>query len=192
MSIQQLFTTPIKIISLPNYEEVNRICGFAMSGNFKENFFENLNKEDISKTVKVFNDEVKLFVKESINQDVDFYIKKSWFSYHKKLEWNTPHGHPSNSVIGVYYIKTNKTSGDLILHDPRGATVFSQIWDENQKCFNRTYVRISPKVGDLILFPAYTVHSVEPNLSDETRISLAMNFMYKDFTQYIPDKSNKI
>jgi uncharacterized protein (TIGR02466 family) len=192
MSIKHIFTTPIKIISFTNYEEINNICGRAMALGFKKTFFENLNEEEISKTVEVFNNEVKLFVKESINQDVDFYIRKSWFSYHKKLEWNTPHGHPDNSVVGVYYIKTNKDSGDLILHDPRGSTVFSQIWDENQKCFHRTYVRISPKVGDLILFPAYTVHSVEPNLSDETRISLAMNFMFKDFKQYIPDESNKI
>jgi uncharacterized protein (TIGR02466 family) len=187
MTIQNLFQTPIKILSFPNYEEINRILGQSMSRGFNKNFYENLNEEEITKTKDLFIKEAKLFCKETVSQTLDLSIVKSWFSYHDKNNWNTPHGHPSNFIVGVYYVKTNDKAGDLLLLDPRGTVNFTQYFDTDSKCETvggRCYFKIKPKVGDLIFFPAYVVHSVEPNLSDETRISLAMNFQYKDFSQF--------
>ena len=73
------------------------------------------------------------------------------------------------------------------MHDPRGMTNFLPSYEINTQNYlvdGRSYYRIKPKVGDLIIFPAYVVHSVEPNMSDETRISLALNFRYKDYNQF--------
>jgi len=36
-----------------------------------------------------------------------------------------------------------------------------------------------PKAGRLIMFPAWLVHCVDPNMSDELRISVSFNFMQK-------------
>lgn len=190
MSVQNIFSTPIKIISLENYEEINIICGKASKIGFKRNFFDNLNEDEKIKTRDLFNKESKIYYKESIGQELDVFITKSWFSYHQKYNWNTPHGHGDNAFVGVYYIKTNDNSGDLLLHDPRGTVTFTHFFDEDSKketvgC--RSYIKIKPKVGDLVLFPSYIVHSVEPNMSDETRISLALNFKYKDFNDFKPE-----
>lgn len=190
MTIKNLFSTPIKIISLSNYKEINTICKKSMNAGFKKNFFENLNDEDIIKTVGLFIKETELYYNESTNQNVNVSITKSWFSHHNKYNWNTPHGHSSAFIVGVYYVETNDDAGDLLLLDPRGTVKFNQLYDKdskNETVGSRCYFKIKPKTGDLILFPAYIVHSVEPNLSDKTRISLAMNFDYKDFTQFKPD-----
>jgi len=187
MSIQNLFQTPVKTLSFSNYEEINKILGNSIHKGFNKNFYENLNEEENIRTKDLFIKEAELFCKETVGQTLDLSIAKSWFSHHNKNNWNTPHGHPLNFIVGVYYLKTNDKAGDLLLLDPRGSVSFNQYYDTDSKCETvggRCYFRIKPKVGNLILFPAYVVHSVEPNLSEETRISLALNFQYKDFSQF--------
>ena len=89
---------------------------------------------------------------------------------------DTPHSHPLSFIVGVYYIQVPPNSGDILLHDPRG----SVLWPEPQAVTEkykqtRSYHRITPIEGQLLLFPGYLVHSVEPNFSKNVRISIAMN-----------------
>lgn len=181
MTIQHLFTTPIKIVKL-NFEEINPIIGKAQHLKFTKNFNDNLSKDESEKTEKVFRNEAELYLKELTGKQIDLKLKQSWTTATLKYQFQTPHEHSGNTVIAVYYVLTNEQSGDILLHDPRGANSFIPKFENNLS--GRSYHRITPKVGDLLLFPAYVVHSVEPNLSDETRISLAMNFEYKDFNQF--------
>ena len=179
--MEHLFTTPIKIVKL-NHEEINPIIGKAQSLKFKNNFNENLPKEEADKIEKIFINEAELYLKELTDKQIDLKLKQSWTTATLKYQFQTPHEHSGNTVIGVYYVHTNEKSGDILLHDPRGANSFIPSFEDGLS--GRSYHRITPKTGDLLLFPAYIVHSVEPNLSDETRISLAMNFEYKDFNQF--------
>lgn len=180
--MKHLFTTPIKIVSFPNFEEINKKIGNAMSLGFKNNFTDNLPKDEANKIEKLFKDEAELYLKELTAKQIDLILRQSWTTSTLKYQFQTPHEHSGNTVIGVYYVRTNEKSGDILLHDPRGANCFIPKFEDGLS--GRSYHRITPKTGDLLLFPAYIVHSVEPNLSDETRISLAMNFQYKDFNQF--------
>ena len=185
-----LFSTPIKIISMPNFEELGRKIGKCMKLGFKNNLTDNLPIEEAIELNKIFIDEAELYLKELTNKKIDLIITKSWTSITQKFGFNTPHHHNDNTVVGVYYLKTFNQCGDLLLHDPRGATSFIEQYELNTSGYlvsGRSYYRITPRVGNLILFPAYIVHSVEPNMSDETRISLAINFKYKDLNQFKPD-----
>ena len=124
------------------------------------------------------------------NKTVELFITKSWTTITKKFGFNTPHHHNTNTVVGVYYVKTSDKCGDLLLHDPRGAMSFIEKFEINTQghlVSGRSYYRITPKIGDLILFPAYIVHSVDPNMSDDERISVALNFYHKDFNQFKPE-----
>jgi len=182
-----LFSTPIKIISIPNFQELNKKIGKCMSVGFKKNFNDGLPKDEADQLEKIFTDEIELYLKEITNKKIDIELAKSWTSITDKYGFNTPHEHSSNNVVAVYYIKTFNKCGDLLLHDPRGMTNFLPSYEintQNSLVDGRSYYRITPKVGDLIIFPAYIVHSVEPNMSDETRISLALNFRYKDYNQF--------
>lgn len=185
-----LFSTPVKIISMPNFEDLSRKIGKAMKLGFEKNFTDNLPSNEAEDLQKIFINEAELYLKELTNKKIDLNLIRSWTSVTNKYGFNTPHDHAGNTVIGVYYVKTFDKCGDLLLHDPRGATDFIPVFEvntSNQVVSGRNYFRITPKNGDLILFPTYVVHSVEPNMSDETRISLAMNFKYKDFDQFKPD-----
>jgi hypothetical protein len=188
MTTFNLFTTPVKIVSFPNFEEINIKIGKAMLLGCKNNFTDNLPPDEAKYLQKIFIDEAELYLKEVSNKKVDLKITKSWITYTSKFGFNTPHNHADNTVIGVYYINTFDKCGDLLLHDPRGSHGFLpkyEINTSNNLVSDRSYHRINPKVGDLVLFPAYIVHSVEPNMSDEVRRSLAMNFKYKEYNQFI-------
>jgi len=190
MTTLNLFSTPIKIVSFSNFEEINRKIGKATFLGFKNNFTDNLPKEEGKELQKIFIDEAELYLKEVSNKKIDLELVKSWTTSTNKFGFNTPHSHADNTVVGVYYVRTLDKCGDLLLHDPRGSHIFVPKYEINTAGHlvgDRSYYRINPKVGDLVLFPAYIVHSVEPNMSDETRVSLAMNFKYKDYNQLKPE-----
>ena len=187
MNTLNLFSTPVKIVSFSNFEEINKKIGKATFLGFKNNFTDNLPEEESKELKKIFIDEAELYLKEVSNKKIDLELSKSWTTCTNKFGFDTPHCHADNTVIGVYYIKTFDKCGDLLLHDPRGSHSFVPKYETNTAghlVSGRSYHRINPKVGDLVLFPPYIVHSVEPNMSDEVRISLAMNFRYKNYNQF--------
>lgn len=189
MATYNLFITPVKIITMPNFQDLNMRIGKAMAVGFKNNFNDGLPKDEAESLAKIFIDEAEKYIEEVSNKKINLEMKESWTRITKKYGISSPHSHADNTVIGVYYIKTSENCGDLLLHDPRGSHNFVPKFEINtQGLFesSRSFYRITPKAGDLVLFPDYVVHSVEPNMSDETRISLAMNFKYKDFNQFKP------
>ena len=187
MNTLNLFSTPVKIVSFSNFEEINKKIGKATFLGFKNNFTDNLPEEEGNELKKIFIDEAEKYLEEVSNKKIDLILTKSWITNTSKYGFNTPHCHADNTVIGVYYVKTFNKCGDLLLHDPRGSHSFVPKYEINtagHSVSDRTYHRITPKCGQLILCPAYVVHSVEPNMSDEVRISLAMNFRYKNYNQF--------
>ena len=92
-------------------------------------------------------------------------------------EFDTPHYHENSKLIAVYYVIANDKSGDIILHDTRGATnwIDPAVVTESTGRECRTYHRITPRPGMMIMFPSYLIHSVEPNFSGTMRLSIAMS-----------------
>lgn len=91
---------------------------------------------------------------------------------------DTPHHHSNSMLVGVYYVTVPKESGDILLHDPRGAIQGKYLWGYPE-CIQETYqprpfYRIKPKPGMLIIFPGYLIHSVESNVSSEVRRSIVL------------------
>jgi uncharacterized protein (TIGR02466 family) len=94
---------------------------------------------------------------------------------------NSPHHHPDCMLVAVYYVQVPEKSGDILLHDPRG----SILWKDPQARTDiewdsyRPYHKITPVAGMLLLFPGYLIHSVESNLSEEMRLSIAISTQFK-------------
>jgi uncharacterized protein (TIGR02466 family) len=179
MITHNLFSTPIKIISVPNFNEVKDIVIKSFKTNFNKNFNQNLSEEENIKTALYFTEEINNFWKEIAKEKRDIKLITSWSNFHKKFDFATPHSHGDCLLAAVFYIQTSDKSGDILLHDPRGGVYFeleTDIDTQGKLADSRKYFRIKPKDGDLIIFPAYLIHSVEPNMTDETRISLAMLF----------------
>ena len=92
---------------------------------------------------------------------------------------DSPHHHPGIVLVGVYYVQADDNSGDILLHDPRGA--IPTFWTDPQtrrdgpEKDGRTFHRITPVEGMLLLFPNYVIHSVEANLSNRVRLSIILD-----------------
>lgn len=97
---------------------------------------------------------------------VDPTILSLWGNVNYKHSYNGHHTH-EGWLSGVFYLKTPKHSGRLVLTNPA-------IRSEHKLIRNSNY-GITPSVGALIIFPSWLEHYVEPNLSDDTRISMSFN-----------------
>ena len=106
-----------------------------------------------------------------------------WANINPKDGMNQPHIHPNSLFSGVYYVKSNPQAGRLKIYDPRpGAQIVMPIRKEGKppKHLWRD-ANLDPIPGRIIIFPAWLWHSVEPNQSDELRISVSFNFIQHGF-----------
>lgn len=94
---------------------------------------------------------------------------------------NSPHHHPDCKLAVVYYIKVPENSGDILLHDPRGAITWQDPQARTDVTWEsfRPYHKITPVEGMLLIFPGYIIHSVETNLSNELRLSIAISTRFE-------------
>lgn len=97
---------------------------------------------------------------------------------------DTPHYH-YGTLVGVYYVSTPENCGDMLLHDPRGSIYWENLNFVPDDPFatkrTRTYHRIRPQSGLLVIFPSFLTHSVETNLSNQKRISIVFQAqLYKN------------
>ena len=92
---------------------------------------------------------------------------------------NQSHLHPNSLFSGAYYIKAPLNSGRLQLMDPRPGV--QQCMPPRKKVklprelWRETYYDAVP--GRIIMFPSWMWHKVEPNKSNDIRISVSFNFI---------------
>jgi len=96
---------------------------------------------------------------------------------------NQPHVHPNCLYSGVYYVKSNINSGRLRLYDPRPGIQFimpvRKAGDPGKSLWRD--VNLDPIPGRILIFPAWMWHAVEPNRSNDIRISVSFNFIQHGF-----------
>ena len=95
-----------------------------------------------------------------------FNIEEMWVNISPKGSYNSIHTHSYNiseldSVSGVLYLQVPPNCGNFIAYNPLSLGL---------------QLNYTPKPGQLLLFSKHLPHSVEPNQSDEDRISIAFNF----------------
>ncbi len=47
---------------------------------------------------------------------------------------------------------------------------------------------VTPRPGMILMWPAFLMHYVHPNLSDDLRISISFNLIAKSPVDYLPDQ----
>ena len=106
-----------------------------------------------------------------------------WANINPPGGYNAPHIHPNSLFSGVYYVKVPKKSGELVCNDPRPGiqtTMPMRIKGKPPKHLWRE-CRIEPVENRVIMFPAWLWHCVEPNQSNDIRISVSFNFIQHGF-----------
>jgi uncharacterized protein (TIGR02466 family) len=106
-----------------------------------------------------------------------------WANINGTGGYNKPHIHPNSLFSGVYYIKTPPNCGRLICTDPRPGIQTcmpnrkkgqppAHLWRE---------IHLQPRENRAIIFNSWLWHAVEPNQSNEPRISVSFNFIQHGF-----------
>jgi len=106
-----------------------------------------------------------------------------WANINPTDGMNQPHIHPNSLFSGVYYVKSQPKAGRLKIYDPRPGVQFimpvRKPGDPGKDMWRDA--NIQPVVGRIIMFPAWLWHSVEPNKSNDLRISVSFNFLQDGF-----------
>ena len=98
-----------------------------------------------------------------------------WSIINKKDNFNIEHTHPNNYLSGSYYVKAPKDCGRFLATNPHTLNRDKFPKQANRTEFNRNVAAINVAEGDLLIFPSYLPHFVEPNKSDEDRIVVSFN-----------------
>jgi len=102
-------------------------------------------------------------------------IARTWANSNKAGDSNRAHSHGSAVLAAVLYVQTGETPGQLSLLDPRLAAFTGPTPAEATE-INRREFRFSPSAGDLVLFPGWVLHRVNPGTPGTgARISIAAN-----------------
>jgi uncharacterized protein (TIGR02466 family) len=96
---------------------------------------------------------------------------------------HSQHSHPNNFLSGVYYLKTQPGADTIDFHDPRSQTGIIRPPVTELTAENTDQVVVMVKEGMLLIFPAWLPHSVDPNRSEEIRISLSFNLMFTEYAE---------
>ena len=93
-----------------------------------------------------------------------------WANVNSPGSRNSLHTHKEDELSCVYYLQGTDT-GDLRFPNP--ANLLGDCCKTSP--FTRDFL-FAPTDGDLIVFPSWLPHEVEPNLSNRERINVAFNF----------------
>jgi hypothetical protein len=83
-------------------------------------------------------------------------IDSWWFNVNETTEYTNWHAHVNHTTVAVLYVTV--PGGSIEFRQGEGA------WTE------------TPNAGDLLIFPGSLEHRVQPNPSNDIRISVAFNF----------------
>jgi uncharacterized protein (TIGR02466 family) len=110
------------------------------------------------------------------SDSVKLEIVCSWINLHKPGNWAHSHSHLNSIVSGVWYISTTEKTGSIsFLRDNLlfGSSISFDVNDINSH--NQQDYSFNPRSGDVLIFPSNLIHSVNPNLDECDRISIAFN-----------------
>ena len=118
-------------------------------------------------------------IDKSINFEVD-----AWININKKGDYNEKHNHPNSHLAGVLYLKCPQDCGNIVFDSPMGFECYQELksYTEGFKELNNVFQSYAfcPLEGRIFVFPAHLAHQVEPNQSNEDRISISFNIWLKE------------
>jgi len=109
------------------------------------------------------------------------FLGNMWANINPPGGMNRAHQHPNSLWSGVYYVKAPKNSGNLKIDDPRASAAMWRPRQKDEEKPPRLYreTEYEPIVGRCIMFPSWLMHCVDPNNSNDIRISVSFNFLQK-------------
>ena len=107
----------------------------------------------------------------------DLVLGNWWVNINPQYTYNRTHDHQKSILSGVYYVDCEgENIGELVVERDDNMEFFAgKYLNQSPLCLNT--FRMLPYTGFLLMFPAWTYHSVEMNMEDRDRISIAFNLV---------------
>jgi len=141
------------------------------------NIFDTDSNAVISELKDVVYDRFKNYCNKCYGVDLDWYEKKmnAWITGYGDLYSMTIHNHSGTWFSAVYYALAEEQDqgGDIVFYDPRMNA--NRGYDERFDHHFESY-RIQPTTGDLVIFPSFLYHHVNPYFS-RFRIAIPIDLM---------------
>lgn len=115
----------------------------------------------------------------------DLVVTGCWANFNPPGAHNPSHSHPNNYFSGVYYVSVAEGAARILFEDPRPQAQVMLPPVVEHTPYNGNVVLMEAKPGRLLLFPAWLGHSVPVNRSNEDRISISYNLMFRDYADAI-------
>lgn len=103
-------------------------------------------------------------------------IDQCWSNKHQGGSFTLQHSHSLMPMVGTFYLRAEKNSGDLILTNPAEYSLTNIPFSKNIEQKIETSIHIN--TGDLVLFPGYIRHKTGENFSNASRIVVSFNIGY--------------
>ena len=110
-----------------------------------------------------------------------FGITGCWANISARGASHKPHSHPNNFLSGVYYVQADEGANRITFTDPR---IQRQVIDPHMTSLDETNageVTMEVNEGMVIIFPSWLVHSVGASTSEQERVSISFNVMFKNY-----------
>lgn len=160
----------IKICMHEDMQQHSAINGNGVSSHnrLNKNILDNISIEIKDRLIKYLNE-----YKEKTGISFDK-LDNSWVSIQKKGSRLYKHTHPFSSISGVFYLKVDELSSPIYFYNPNPFISFTPIIKNTE--YTQSQIKVSPKIGDLLLFPSWISHGSDDaeNGSNE-RIIISFN-----------------
>jgi len=134
-----------------------------------------------------------VYDKLNISKNVKLKLICSWMLIGSPGSKTYRHSHTNSLFSGIFYIKSEKESGDIIFSADSSRMTFASPTInpnvENFNIYNSLNWKISPKTNDIIIFPSHLLHEVTENKSNTNRCAIAFNYF---LTGNISDKITQV
>ena len=190
-NLHHLFPTALFAFSIADYTPLNQQLleliyqlkqqdqGYSASNVLGWHSKSNLFEFDEIKAFKALTDAAIVEVSQAIGYgDVPIKAANCWANVNPKYASNKIHDHANCLFSGVYYVKTPKDSGTLMFYDPRSAKTFYKPLVSTFTAYTADAIAHAAEEGLMLIFPSWLKHGVEPNLSDEDRVSISFNYVF--------------
>jgi uncharacterized protein (TIGR02466 family) len=190
-SFHALFPTPLFVFELADHREMDQhllqsiyhlrqtepgvVASNILGWHSKTNLFELPDFQAFKRLV----DEAIVQVAQAVGYGhVNIRPANCWANINPPNASNKIHDHANCLFSGVYYVRAPENCGNLMLYDPRSARTFYRPAVKDYTAYTADAVAHAAETGLLLIFPSWLKHGVDPNLSQEERVSISFNYVF--------------
>ena len=119
------------------------------------------------------------YARSFLTYDRPLKVESMWVNINHTNSYNKSHTHPQSYFSGVYYVSKPEDSGHITFTHPN-TDLMGSYWPfiKDQREYtplNSNEWSMYSREHDCLIFPSFYRHHVEPNYSEEDRISISFN-----------------